>query len=163
MPPGRPASVTQGFFPAVPVAPQPTGIVAAAVCFSTPPTATVTAARAGPHTATTAPSAPPPRGSRPPAHLSGSHRRGIDASARWVRGLGRHSASVVRAALPLPLALHAANFNEVRGVVHDADHRPVAQAAVELRAVSSDCRHLAAACDRGFRRRALAARAAQRR
>jgi hypothetical protein len=62
----------------------------------------------------------------------------VDICARCLRSLGRHWASVVRAALLLPLAVQAANFNEVRGVVHDADHRPVAQAAVQLQAVSSD-------------------------
>ncbi|MBV8307333.1 MAG: TonB-dependent receptor [Gammaproteobacteria bacterium] len=61
----------------------------------------------------------------------------IDGCACRLRTLGRHAMSAARVALLLPLTAHAANFNELRGIVHDADHRPVAQALVELKAVSS--------------------------
>jgi hypothetical protein len=61
----------------------------------------------------------------------------VDPCARWVRGPRRRWAAIVRAALLLPLAAHAASFNEVRGIVHDADHRPVPQASVELQAIGS--------------------------
>jgi TonB dependent receptor/Carboxypeptidase regulatory-like domain len=59
----------------------------------------------------------------------------VDVRAR-VRALRRRWAGVVGALL-LPLGAHAASFNEVRGIVHDADHRPVSQASVELQAVGS--------------------------
>ena len=49
----------------------------------------------------------------------------------------RLRSALVRVALLLPLGAHAANFNEVRGIVHDADHRPLAEASVELQAVNS--------------------------
>ena len=41
------------------------------------------------------------------------------------------------AALLVPLAAHGASVNEVHGVVHDAEHRPVAQATVQLTAANS--------------------------
>jgi TonB dependent receptor/Carboxypeptidase regulatory-like domain len=56
---------------------------------------------------------------------------------------GRSARAKVLAALGLaavlvPLAARAANVNEVHGVVHDGEHRPVPQASVRLTASSSD-------------------------
>ena len=38
----------------------------------------------------------------------------------------------------LPLSLFATIFGNVRGIVHDPDHRPVAQVNITLRALASD-------------------------
>lgn len=55
----------------------------------------------------------------------------------------RHLASftatlVLLASLTLPSVLRAADLGDVHGVVHDAQHRPVAAATLELKAATSD-------------------------
>jgi hypothetical protein len=45
--------------------------------------------------------------------------------------------ALLAGALTAPAALWAANLGEVHGVVHDAQHRPVSDAAVELKAATS--------------------------
>ena len=65
-------------------------------------------------------------------------RRSVAAGAPGACSQLRRWACVVPLALLVPLATQAASFNEVRGVVHDAEHRPVPQAAVELQAIASD-------------------------
>ena len=72
------------------------------------------------------------------APASGPWRRPVACCARARCSRLRRWACVAQVALLAPLAAHAASFNEVRGVVHDAEHRPVAQAAVALQAIGSD-------------------------
>jgi hypothetical protein len=72
------------------------------------------------------------------APASGTSRRAVAACARATCSRLRRWAYVVTVALLVPLPAQAASFNEVRGVVHDAEHRPVSQAAVELQAIGSD-------------------------
>jgi outer membrane receptor protein involved in Fe transport len=52
-------------------------------------------------------------------------------------------------ALLLPVPLYAADVGEVRGVVHDSQHSPIAQAQVSLKAAASEWAQTAATDSRG--------------
>ena len=53
--------------------------------------------------------------------------------------------------LAAPLTIYAAVFGSIRGVVHDPDHRPVADAQIEIKSATSDyLRRLSTASDGAF-------------
>lgn len=58
-------------------------------------------------------------------------------------GIQRSSWLVATVSL-LPLSLFATIFGDVRGIVHDPDHRPVAQVSITLRALASDDQRIGA-------------------
>jgi outer membrane cobalamin receptor len=79
----------------------------------------------------------------------GSARRTASTCAlvQWGRASG--IAWIVAAALTWSPPLHAADVGSVRGVVHDAQHVPIAQAAVKLKSATSDWQQSASPDDHG--------------
>ena len=71
---------------------------------------------------------------RAPMSLSNAQRVGAHARSGWRGWLAAVAAAIVLA----PGAAAAADVGAVRGVVHDAGHRPIAGAAVVLRSKTAD-------------------------
>src|SRR6202021_3610313 len=65
--------------------------------------------------------------------------RGIAKTALRFAGFPRESSAtcLLLGVLLLPAQLYAADVGDVRGVVHDSQHIPIAQAQVALKAVAS--------------------------
>jgi len=68
--------------------------------------------------------------------LTASASRAADARLR-ARSAGLLSLSIVLLLLMAPMVGRAAVFGSVRGIVHDAEHRPVPHASVELKSAAS--------------------------
>src|SRR5882757_6118185 len=79
----------------------------------------------------------------------GSARRTASTCAlvQWRRASG--IAWILAAALIWSPPLRAADVGSVRGVVHDSQHLPIAQAAVKLKSATSDWQQSAATDDHG--------------
>src|SRR6185437_3846406 len=60
------------------------------------------------------------------------------ARCTYLRGIQRFSGIFSMAALVWPIVVFAADVGDVRGLVHDAGHRPVAAATIELRSAHSE-------------------------
>src|ERR1700735_1993240 len=77
--------------------------------------------------------------------------RGIAETALRFVGFPRESSAtcLLLGVLLLPARLYAADVGDVRGVVHDSQHIPIAQAQVALRAAASEWAQTTATDSRG--------------
>src|SRR5580692_2240130 len=73
----------------------------------------------------------------PRSWLFGLARLSMNSSGRAKRVFAGIFCILIGAAMLSPSALRAADIGDVRGVVHDAQHRPVADATVQLKAAAS--------------------------
>src|SRR5579883_1027610 len=70
-------------------------------------------------------------------------RSGVGAGGAFGRWMHRMLALCAVGALVWPCIAAALDVGDVRGVVHDASHRPVAAASIELKAAHSQLSHTA--------------------